>query len=186
MALKLVYATTNDIGVKATYTVGATGLNLAAPAKAEWGVCAAMSALWLKKMFENSTRVLLSKPDKHAASFAYARAANRQDGKGLNADQFNEMILETFDLDVQELMHMSGRRVILQVQTVYGGYYFSTGNHAMGFFTGLGGRHYFFDPNIGLLETASPGDLDIAAWIETNYGGAAYDPTWLLARVSKS
>ncbi|MDE3136159.1 MAG: hypothetical protein KGL59_06275 [Acidobacteriota bacterium] len=175
------FTTVNDVGVKATYRKGALGRVDMTTVKAEWGVCAAMSAIWLKKMFTN--RDILSAPDKSAAGILYSKWANRQDSRGLNAEQFNLGLVGNAGLETESVESLAADRAILSMSTIHGSYYISTGNHAMAAVTGRTG-YYFFDPNGGAWKTLVLGDFNgVKGSIEAYSAVGGYNPTWLILKV---
>jgi hypothetical protein len=173
-----VITTVNDVGVKSSY--GGGGVT---QLKAQWGVCAAMSAIWLKKMF--SMRDIMCAPDMVAAGALYAKWANRQDGQGLSSEQFNLGLVQNAGLDSDTVQSFSAASAVLRMGTMTGAYYISTGNHAMAAVTGPSG-YYFFDPNGGAWKTLLSGKFDeVKTHIESAYAGqGGYASSWVLIKVS--
>lgn len=177
------FSTVNDVGVKTTYTRSAVGtVDMSRVGGAEWGVCAGMSALWLKKMFAG--RDILSAPDRGAAGILYAKWANAQDGQGLSAEQFNQGLLANAGLEVESSQSFGPEAAVLRMGTVHGSYYVTTGNHAMAAVSGRSG-YYFFDPNGGAWKTSQQAEFEaIKAHIEGYAGSGGYTPQWVLIKVA--
>lgn len=184
MAWDHLFTTVNDVGVKATYRKTGIGTVDMSRVGAEWGVCAGMSALWLKRMFGG--RDILSAPDKGAAGILYAKWANRQDGRGLSAEQFNTGLVENAGLEIESVQSYHAANAVLAMGTVHGSYYISTGNHAMAAVTG-GSGFYFFDPNGGAWKTSSQGEFEgVKGHIDGYSGTPGYNPSWLLLKVGNA
>jgi hypothetical protein len=179
------FSTVNDVGVKATYTkVAPKNVDMSKPARAEWGVCAGMSAIWLKKMF--SVRDILAAPNKNFAGILYAKWANRQDARGLSAEDFNLGLVQNADLIADSVENLSGARAMLTMSAIHGSYYISTGNHAMAVVTGSPSS-YFFDPNGGAWKMNSIGEFDdVKDRIEAYAKFGGYNPVWLILKVSNA
>jgi hypothetical protein len=176
------FTSVNDVGVKVSFGRGALGNVDMSTVRAQWGVCAGMSAIWLKKMF--SSRDILAAPDKNAAAILYAKWANRQDARGLSAEDFNTELVQNAGLEVETVESLSAARAILSMSAVHGSYYISTGNHAMAAVT-KPGVSYFFDPNSGAWKTITPGDFDgVKASIEAYSAVGGYKPSWLILKVT--
>ena len=178
------FSTTNDVGVKATFKKTAPGSVDMSQMRAEWGVCAAMSALWLNNMKKG--RDILSAPDKAHAGLLYAKWANAQDGRGLTSEQFNSSLCENAGLSVESVERLGAASATLRMSAVHGAYYISSGNHAMATVTGAG-AYYFFDPNNGAWKTNSLGEFnDVNGWVSAYSAFGGYDPSWMILRVSRA
>ena len=175
MSLDHVYVTINNVGVNSKYSKSGTFK------KAEMGVCAAMSALWLKNM--HKSRPLLTKPESWAAAPVYQRAASKQDAQGWSSEKFNLEVLKNCDLNASKIQKMTPGKVIKEVQGNDGYYYLNIGNHALGF-AKRDKVYFFFDPNCGLFQSRQASDIDLEGWIKATYSGAGYWSEWKLFTVS--
>ena len=184
MAWDHLFNTTNDVGVKATYQKTAPGSVDMSKLGAQWGVCAAMSALWLHNMMKG--RDLLSAPDMARAGMLYSKWANRQDARGLSSEQFNVGICENAGLEIESVESLGAASATLHMSALHGAYYISSGNHAMATVTG-GAGYYFFDPNGGAWKTSSLGEFnEVKSFVEGYSGSAGYNPSWMILRVLRA
>ena len=176
------FETANDVGVKVTYKKNPLGeVELS---NAQWGVCAAMSALWLKNMFTQSETD--ARPDKFKSGILYGKWANRQDASGLSAEQFNRYLVENAGMKILSLETLAHADAVNKMSTTPGSYYLSTTIHAMAAINRSSG-YYFFDPNSGSFKTGDVSDFrGIDAFITNTYGGlSGYSANWLMLTVAE-
>jgi hypothetical protein len=177
---EIVCHTVNNVGTMATYKKTASGVADISKIDAEYGICAGMSAIWLKNMFVGRD---IDAGNMITASILYSKWKSRWKSRP-SAEIWNQWLVENAGLSQVAAHSWSSTEAVLQMKN-FGSYYISTGNHALAVVARDGG-FYFFDPNVGARRTDSATDFDDVKRLIEQYSSPlykGYKPTWVVLTV---
>lgn len=175
MSLKKVYLTTKTADTTTTHREKNTNL-----INTEWGIHAAMSALWLKKTHTAPLgNMQQTKPEPWEATAIWQTTASGRETSYKQQEQLNEMILKKCDLAVLATKKTAAENAIEEVRENSGYYYIDIGNHVFGCISR--GEFFYFDPNYGLFHSNEGIDIVLLWAIKNIYGNKpGYRDDWLL------